>query len=373
MTHLVAKTIALTALSVAITACGSGKDASAKSSNTNNEPVGVDQRAVGITEDNLETVLATAFEITAQASPGGNETNNYPPYADGNLGDGLANIGNAQANSRVADTATGIDLTTTKANCNAGGFASGAVGLDTANLGNNGVTDFLKLYVDFSFNECKTAQFWLNGKATVSLSSQSGILSNNNDSTLLIKLGADMKRFYVAQPTKNGKQAGRSLDITGKVEFSISNPERKYIRADLVGVPGSSLIFQEKGKADQLLQLNEFESYLQSSMLDASYSIGIKGSMVSMGKATSNSKSLPTSRLKIYTEKTITGQGFAVPRDGVLVVETENEIARLEILNQVDIVYTLDKGKNGLDSKDPLPVKTTWAEFLEVNTGLKFD
>ena len=38
-------------------------------------------------------------------------------------------------------------------------------------------------------------------------------------------------------------------------------------------------------------------------MLDASYSIGIKGSMVSMGKATSNSKSLPTSRLKIYTEK----------------------------------------------------------------------
>lgn len=369
MTHLVAKTIALTALSVAITACGSGKDASAKSSNTNNEPVVVDQRAVGITEDNLETVLATAFEITAQASPGGNETNNYPPYADGNLGDGLANIGNAQANSRVADTATGIDLTTTKANCNAGGFASGAVGLDTANLGNNGGTDFLKLYVDFSFNECKTAQFWLNGKATVSLSSQSGILSNNNDSTLLIKLGADLKRFYVAQPTKNG-QVGRSLDITGKVEFSLSNPERKYLRADLIGVPGSSLMFYEKGKTDQLVQLNEFESYLQSSMLDASYTIGVKGSMVSMGKATSNSKSLPTSRLKIYTEKTITGQGFAVPHSGVLVVETDNEIARFEILNQVDLKYTLDKKKDGTIDKQ---VDTTWADFISANTGLKLD
>jgi|GEM_PF-5480205 len=371
MTHLVAKSIALAALSVAITACGSGKDASAKSSNTNNEPQVVDQRAVGITEDNLETVLATAFEITAQASPGGNESNNYPPYADGNLGDGLANIGNAQANSRVADTATGIDLTKASSQCNAGGSASGALGLDTANLGaNGGVTDFLKLYVDFTFNECKTAYLWLNGKATVSLSSQSGILSNNNDSTLLIKLGADMKRFYVAQPTKNGKQAGRSLDITGKVEFSISNPERKFIRAELNGVPGSSLIFQEKGKTDQLVQLNEFESYLQSSMMDASYSIGVKGSMLSMGKATSNSKSLPTSRLKIYTEKTITGQGFAVPSDGVLVVETENEIARFEILNQVDLKYTLDKKKDGTIDKQ---VDTTWSEFISANTGLKFD
>lgn len=369
MTHLVAKTIALTALSVALTACGSGKDASAKSSTTP-EPQVVDQRAVGITEDNLETVLATAFEITAQASPGGNESNNYPPYADGNLGDGLANIGNAQANSRIADTATGIDLTSTKANCNAGGTASGAVGLDTASLGTSGSTDFLKLYVDFSFNECKTAQFWLNGKATVSLSSQSGILSNNNDSTLLIKLGADLKRFYVAQPTKNGKQVGRSLDITGKVEFSVSNPERKYLRAELNGVPGSSLIFFEKGKADQLVQLNEFESYLQSSMMDASYSIGVKGSMLSMGKATSNSKSLPTSRLKIYTDKTITGQGFAVPNDGVLVVETDKEIARFEILNQVDLRYTLDKGKDGTIEKQ---VDTTWSEFIAANTGLKFD
>lgn len=367
MTHLVAKIIALTALSAAITACGSGKDASAKASTS--EPV-VDQRAVGITEDNLETVLGTAFEITAHASPGGNESNNYPPYADGNLGDGLVNIGNAQANSRMADTATGIDLTTSKANCNAGGSASGAVGLDTANLGASGSTDFLKLYVNFSFNECKTAQFWLNGKATVSLSSQSGILSNNNDSTLLIKLGADLKRFYVAQPTRNGKEAGRSLDITGKVEFSLSNPERKYIRAELNGAPGSSLIFQEKGKVDNLVQLNEFESYLQSSMMDASYSMGVKGSMLSMGKASANSKSLPTSRMKIYTEKTITGQGFAVPHDGILVVETDKEIARFEILNQVDLKYTLDKGKDGTIDKQ---VDTTWSEFISANTGLKFD
>lgn len=365
MTHLVAKTIALTALSVALTACGTGKDASAKS-----EPSVVDQRAVGITEDNLETVLGTAFEVTAQASPGGNESNNYPPYVDGNLGDGLVNIGNAQANSRVADTATGIDFSSTKANCNAGGTASGAVGLDTASLGSTGSTDFFKLYVDFSFNECKTAQFWLNGKATVSLSSQSGILSNNNDSTLLVKLTADMKRFYVAQPTKNGKSVGRSLDITGKAEFSLSNPERKYIRAELNGVPGSSLIFQEKGKSDNLVQLNEFESYLQSSMMDASYTIGVKGSMLSMGKATANSKALPTSRLKIYTDKVMTGQGFAVPNSGVLVVETANEIARFEVLNQVDLRYTLDKGKDGTVETEKF---TTWSEFISQNTGLKLD
>ncbi|MFO1367638.1 MAG: hypothetical protein U1F46_01495 [Marinagarivorans sp.] len=371
MTHLVAKTIALTALSVAITACGSGKDASAKSSNTNNEPVVVDQRAVGITEDNLETVLATAFEVTTQAGPGSNDANQpRPVYMQGNLGDGLSNMANAQANSTIPDAATGIDFQASKAICSQGGTASGTVGLDTANLGANGITDFLKLYVDFSFGECKTALFWLNGKATVSLSSQSGILSNNNDSTLLIKLGADLKRFYVAQPTKNGKQVGRSLDITGKVEFSISNPERKYIRAELNGVPGSSLMFYEKGKTDQLVQLNEFESYLQSSMVDGSYSVGVKGSMVSMGKATSNSKSLPTSRLKIYTDKTITGQGFAVPHDGILVVETENEIARFEILNQVDLKYTLDKKKDGTIDYQ---VDTTWADFISEKTGLKLD
>lgn len=370
MTHLVAKTIALTALSVALTACGSGKDASAKSSTTP-EPQVVDQRAVGITEDNLETVLGTAFEVTTQAGPGSNDANQPRPiYMEGNLGDGLSNMANAQANSTIPDAATGIDFQASKAICNQGGTASGTVGLDTANLGANGITDFLKLYVDFSFNECKTAMFWLNGKATVSLSSQSGILSNNNDSTLLIKLGADLKRFYVAQPTKNGKQVGRSLDITGKVEFSVSNPERKYLRAELNGVPGSSLIFFEKGKADQLVQLNEFESYLQSSMMDASYSIGVKGSMLSMGKATSNSKSLPTSRLKIYTDKTITGQGFAVPNSGVLVVETDKEIARFEILNQVDLKYTLDKGKDGTIEKQ---VDTTWSEFISANTGLKLD
>ena len=371
MTHLVAKTIALTALSVALTACGTGKDASAKASTP--EPV-VDQRAVGITEDNLETVLGTALEVTAQAGPGSNDANQpRPVYMQGNLGDGLSNMANAQANSRIPDSATGIDFQASKAICAQGGTATGTVGLDTASLGTGGITDFLKLYVDFSFSECKTAVFWLNGKATVSLSSQSGILSNNNDSTLLIKLGADMKRFYVAQPTKNGKSVGRSLDITGKAEFSISNPERKYIRAELNGVPGSSLIFQEKGKADNLLQLNEFESYLQSSMVDASYTIGVKGSMLSMGKATANSKALPTSRLKIYTEKAMTGQGFAVPNSGVLVVETANEIARFEVLNQVDLRYTLDKGKNGLDEKDPLPVETTWSEFITKNTGLKLD
>jgi hypothetical protein len=369
MTHLVAKTIALTALSVALTACGSGKDTS--SAKLNNDATVVDQRAVGITEDNLETVLGTALEVTTQAGPGSTDANQpHPLYMEGNLGDGLANMANAQANSTIPDSATGIDFQATKAICNQGGTASGTVGLDTANLGANGVTDFLKLYVDFSFNECKTAQFWLNGKATVSLSSQSGILSNNTDSTLLVKLGADLKRFYVAQPTKNGREVGRSLDITGKVEFSISNPERKYLRAELNGVPGSSLIFQQKGKADQVVQLNEFESYLQSSMVDAAYTIGVKGSMLSLGKATANSKSLPTSRLKIYTEKTITGQGFAVPHSGVLVVEGEKEIARFEILNQVDLKYTLDTGKDGTIDKQ---VDTTWAEFISKNTGLKLD
>jgi hypothetical protein len=121
---------------------------------------------------------------------------------------------------------------------------------------------------------------------------------------------------------------------------------------------------------DNLVQLNEFESYLQSSMMDASYSMGVKGSMLSMGKASANSKSLPTSRMKIYTEKTITGQGFAVPNDGVLVVETDKEIARFEILNQVDLKYTLDKGKDGLIETTKL---TTWSDFIRDYTGIKLD
>ena len=104
--------------------------------------------------------------------------------------------------------------------------------------------------------------------------------------------------------------------------------------------------------------------------MDASYTIGVKGSMLSMGKATANSKALPTSRLKIYTDKVMTGQGFAVPNSGVLVVETANEIARFEVLNQVDLRYTLDKGKDGTVETEKF---TTWSEFISQNTGLKLD
>jgi hypothetical protein len=367
MTHLVAKTIALTALSVALTACGTGKDASSSKLAESSQPV-VNQRAVGITEDNLETVLATAFKVTANTGPGvSDEQQPRPAYMVGNLGDGLSNMANAQSNSRVADSATGIDFQLTKALCNRSGTASAAVGLDTANLGTNGVTDFIKLYADFSFNECKTKQFWLNGKAKVSLSTQSGILSNNRDSTILLKLSADLNRFYVALPDKSQNTYSKDLDITGKVEFSLSNPERKYLRAELNGASGSSLIYRVQKKEDQVIQLSEFESYLQSSMTDGTYSIGIKGSLLSIGKANPNSKSMPISRLKIYLEKPITGVGFAVPHEGVLVVESEKEIARFEILNQVDLKYTLDKGKDGTIDKQ---VDTNWAEFIEKNTGI---
>lgn len=366
MTHLVAKTIALTALSVALSACGTGKDATSATSKSS-QPV-VDNRATGINEENLETVLATAFQLTTNSGAGTSDSNQpHPDFMEGNLGDGLSNIADAQSNSRIPDAATGIDFQVGKALCSSSGFVNGTVGLDTANLGANGVTDFLKLYADFNFNDCKTNQFWLNGKARVALSSQSGILTGNYDSTILIKLTAELNRFYVALPNGN-EQYGRKLDITGKVEFSVSNPERKYLRAELNGVPGSSLIYKVKGMEDQVLQLNEFESYLQSSMVDGSYSIGVKGNAVNIGKANANSKSLPVARMKIYLEKPITGQGFAVPHEGVLVVETEKEIARFEILNQVDLRYTLDKGKDGtIDNQ----VDTTWSEFISKNTGLK--
>lgn len=364
MTHLVIKTIALTALSVALTACGSGKDSSAKTTQPE-----VDNRAVGITEDNMETVLATAFAVSTQTGPGTPDPNR-PEFMAGNLGDGIYHVADAQSNdSPVADAATGIDFKVEKALCSSSGTVVGKVGLDTANLGSNGVVDFLKLYADFNFDNCKTDAFWMNGKARIALSSQSGILTGNYDSTLMLKLTAELNRFYVALPY-NKKKYGIDADVTGKVEFSLSNPERKYLRAELNGAAGSSLTYKIKGRDAQVLQLNEFASYIQSSMIDASYTIGVKGTLVNLGKPNANSKSLPISAMKIYLEKPIMGQGFAVPYTGIMVVETDKEIAKFEIVDQQNLAYTLDKGKDGtIDSR----VDTTWADFIEKNTGIDLE
>lgn len=364
MTHLVIKTIALTALSIALTACGSGKDSSAKTTQPE-----VDNRAVGITEDNLETVLATAFAVTTQSGPGTSDPNR-PEFMAGNLGDGLLNVSDAhQESTSTVDSATGVKFQVDKVICTSSGNVVGEVGFDTAILGSNGVTDSIKIYTDFTFDDCKTNQFWMDGKARISLSSQSGILTGNYDSTLLLKLTAELNRFYVALPY-NKKKYGIDADVTGKVEFSLSNPERKYIRAELNGAAGSSLTYKIKGRDAQVVQLNEFESYIQSSMVDASYTIGVKGSMVNLGKPNANSKSLPISMMKIYVEKPIVGQGFAVPYEGVLVVETDKEIAKFIIVNQQELRGTLDKGKDGtIDSQ----YDTTWEDFIEKYTSFDLD
>ncbi|MEY4590901.1 MAG: hypothetical protein RL497_2977 [Pseudomonadota bacterium] len=368
MTHLAVKTIALTALSVALAACGNGKDSG--TAKVDSKPV-VDNRAAGITADNLETVLATAFQIAADTGPGTTDSETpRPAYMIGNVGDGLANVGSLQSEGKFADSATGLVIDASKTVCAQGGEAAANLGLDTASLGTNGLIDFTKFYVDFGFSNCKVSQYLVNGKAKVALSSLSGIGTGPRNSTIIIKLTAELDRFFVVQSTGGPDQYDRSLDVTGKVEFSLSNPNSEYIRAELNGIPGSSLLYKVRGSQDQFVQLKEFETYLQSSMRNASYEVGIKGNFLSVSKPNANSASLPTGRLKFYLEKPITGQGFAVPHSGTLVVESDNEIARFEILNQVDLRYTLDKNKNGIIEKDDTEVETTWAEFLSKNLGL---
>lgn len=356
MTHTLIKSLALSALSVALAACGGGGGSSAST----NKPAA----SVGINDNNVEDVLATALQVSLDSGAGNFVEQSRPAPLVGSLGDGLSRAlytSKSQQNKTV-DSATGISFSTNRTNCPFGGDALAEAELAPNSSGASTVLDLLQLQLSFDFGNCRTDSLWLDGAADLQLTSLSGLLANN--STLNINASATLTNFHVSQVAGTASQNDfqQIFNVSGKVKLAIANPDRNSLEAKLWS-DGGDLIYQRRDTNAAYLHLSNFNSQINSSLLDAKYQWTTSGDFsFVVGNSGVPSNGLPSDRIKFSTPVAFSGVGFVVPNKGILRIENNNTIAELRVVDEINLAYAIDDNKDGTFDRS---FHSTWAAFLK--------
>jgi hypothetical protein len=360
MKSILTQSLALTALSLALVACGGGGKSSSTAKTQNPAPT---PAPASITENNLESVLATSFQVAADSGANNTKSAESPEILQSNLGEGIQRAAEATQNTTQADSATGVDFTVLANKCAYGGQATGILGLSPGSTLGTSITDSLRLSASFDFKNCRASTLWMDGKAKLELTSVAGLLPTG--STLDIGILATLDNFFVAEtqsknPAIPFKQA---FGVSGKVRLNVSNPDRQFIQALLTTDSGSKLTYRLVNGSAEAVQVDDFSFELRSSMKDASYTMSTHGNILFTNPNAKNA-AMPTNRLRFNSSKQFAGQGFAVPHTGVLKVWDNDATAELRVLDQYSVEMALDKNNDGVF--DTLR-RTTWAEFLNIS------
>lgn len=358
MTHTLAKTLALSALSLALAACGGGSSSS-KSTNTQTPP----SDPVAINESNLEPVLAVTLRTALDSGLGVASNQPHPINLQGTVGEGTSRVVVAANNTsnKTLDSATGLTYPTQKSSCAAGGTAEASIDLLTGNTTQiTNIFDLLQVNLNFDFDHCKTGaeatDFYFDGAASLRFYSLLG--SQTNNSTLNLSVVASLNDFsFTASNVKGGFG---NVAVTGKVNATLSNPNMNSLEARFWIDGGSNLSYHPPGSATELMRVEAVDSHLVSSLVDSTYKMTANGTYTYAAKFASGSFAYPTSKITFSTPTPFSGHGFVVPDKGVLRIEDGNKIGELRVLNDTDLQYVIyNRDGSGLKS-----FHSTWAQFL---------
>lgn len=318
--------------SCALASCGSGgtsKSSSNRVAGTDYKPVTqTKQTLLEIDQDNTHAVASSTLKSILLSDASSNALNQ------------AVQVTHEQSeNLPTSDIATGVILSFNPIACIFGGTFT--IGINFENQDSEFQVDFnspLNMEFTTSFDNCDQGMSKLSGAVVVDFSA------------LLDEVGGDQGYEFAAILNINDLKVDQNgffpFTFDGQMSYEVATEDGNWVTTRLTA---NNTLYT----ADISYQFTEFESIKLVNQSTAEYEYSIFGELAD--------DYIPDSLVRYHTLQPLTGQGFTLPNSGQVAVEGVDETLFIRVLNDHDILLSLDLGNNGIIDHES---QSTWQELV---------
>lgn len=239
----------------------------------------------------------------------------------------------------AGEIATGIVLNVRPIACIYGGTFT--IGLSIKNGNGDYQLDFnepMNMQFTTEFDACDQGANKLTGSLMVDFTALIDDLANSQ--------GYDFEAVLNINNLSVEQQGFYPFTFDGKMSYEVSTEDGNWVTTRITA---DHTLYT----ADISYQFTEFESIKLVNQSTAEYQYSIFGELAD--------DYLPDSRIRYHTLEPLTGQGFTLPSGGQVAVEGINETLFIDVLNDHDILLSLDLDNNGIIDHQS---QSTWQELV---------
>lgn len=318
--------------SCALASCGSGgtsKSSTNRIAGTDYQPIEKSkQPLLKIDQNNTQAVASSALKSILLSD------------ASSNALDQAVHVTQEQSETLpTSEVATGIVLSFNPIACVFGGTFT--MGLNIENGDNEFQVDLdkpLKASFTTDFDNCDQGVSKLSGAVVVDFTTMLDDLVGNQGYQFAAVLNID--NLHVEQ------QGFYPFTFDGQMSYEVNTEDGNWVTTR---IKADHTLYT----ADISYQFTEFESIKLVNQSTAEYQYSIFGELAD--------DYVPDSMMRYHTIQPLTGQGFTLPSGGEVAVEGIDETLYIRVLNDHDILLSLDMGNDGIIDQES---QSTWQELV---------
>lgn len=315
-----------------LASCGSG----GTSKSSSNRVAGIDykpvtqskQPLISIDQANSHAVASSTLKSILLSDAGSNAL------------DQAVNVTQEQSTTApAADIATGVLITFNPIACIFGGTFTFGFHFDSGE--DDFQVDFnnpLNMSFTTSFDNCDQGVSKLSGAVALDFSTMLSDLAGNQ--------GYEFAAILNINQLNVEQQGFYPFTFDGQMSYEVSTEDGNWVTTR---IKADHTLYT----ADITYQFTEFESIKLVNQSTAEYEYSIFGELAD--------DYIPNSMMRYHTLQPLTGQGFTLPTGGQIAVEGINETLFIQVLNDHDILLSLDLGNNGIIDHES---QSTWQELV---------